>query len=348
MKKRLLLLSLLFFIANCARAERYAGEFLEIGVGGRAAAMGGAMTAHVSDGTSFYWNPAGGGYIQGIQVAGMYADLWEGLANYSVAGIALPVTGSVFSINWVRLGVPDIEQHPDYEQLLLLPDFQRYVIRDGDTIYYDTVQEYLMATGGAPEGVFTDAESAIFFSFAKLNQFTLDLGWSYFTLPMEMPIGGSVKLINQSLGDATGTGIGADFGMQFRFPLDEIVHEAWRAKFAWGFNLQDVTRTAVDWGENNKDAIPLNFRSGAALTQKLPGKRSQLTIAYDTEKRWERRRHIGLEYSIENVLSLRGGFWHDEWTAGAGISIWRAQVDYAYYVRDLGTTHRVSFALKLK
>lgn len=77
----LLLSSLL--VSTSSRAEKYAGEFLEIGVGGRGVAMGGAVTAHTGDALSFYWNPAGMAYVSGLHVSGMYADLWNGLANYS-------------------------------------------------------------------------------------------------------------------------------------------------------------------------------------------------------------------------------------------------------------------------
>src|SRR5262249_38275833 len=159
---------------------------------------------------------------------------------------------------------------------------------------------------------------------------TLDLGWSYFQIPMEVPIGASVKIINQRLGEASSSGIGVDAGTQLRFPMDMIIHEKWKAQLCWGINVQDLTRTALDWGENNRDAIPTNVRMGWALIQKLPGRESKLVFSYDTEERWERTRHFGLEYQMERVLSLRGGYWGDNWTAGAGINVWRAAVDYAY------------------
>ena len=333
-----LLLALIFVMP--AQAMKYAGEFLEIGVGAHGVAMGGAMTAHTDDASSFYWNPAGMAYVSGLQLNGMYADLWNGLANYSVAGVTLPVSGAVFSANWIRLGVPDIQRHQDYD------DLQFPLPVGNDTAH--SVQEYLMLTGAAPQGTFADNESAIFLTFAKQNAFTLDLGWSYFSVPMEIPIGASVKIINQKIGETGGSGIGADFGLQVRFPLSDVFYEHWKAKLAYGVNWQDATRTAVDWGENNKDAIPSNLRHGFALTQKMPGRDNKLTLSWDTEKRWEQTTHYGLEYKHANLLALRGGFWGNEWTAGAGVSVWRATVDYAYLTRELGATHRLSVALKLK
>ena len=154
MKNLIRILTLALIIAAPAQAAKYAGEFLELGVGARGIAMGGAMAAHTYDGSSFYWNPAGMGYVTGIQATGMYADLWDGLANFSSTGVTLPVTGSVFAINYVRLGVPDIQKHPDYdlqvaEILARAPAF-RFVVVDGDTIFSNSVQEYLASTCASP------------------------------------------------------------------------------------------------------------------------------------------------------------------------------------------------------
>lgn len=336
--KRFLLILMLASLSCPVQAAKYAGEFLEIGVGARGVGMGGAMAAHTDDPLSFYWNPAGMGYVSGAYASGMYADMWDGLANYSVAGLALPISGAVFSAHYVRLGVPDIEEHVDYT-------LARNRVINGDTL---TIQEYLLATGAAPRGVFGANETAIFLTFAKLNRVSLDFGWSYFQLPVEIPFGVNLKIINQSMKDAKGSGIGADIGGQFRVRMSDLFWEKWKASLAWGFNWQDVTRTAVDWGENNKDAIPPNFRQGFAYTHKLPGRDSKITLAYEGEKRWDYVHHFGAEYTFEKVLALRGGFWGEEWTAGAGLSVWRANVDYAYLSRELGNTHRVSVSFKLR
>ncbi len=45
--------------AGDTKVAKYAGEFLSIGVGGRALGMGSAAVALASDVTAGYWNPAG-------------------------------------------------------------------------------------------------------------------------------------------------------------------------------------------------------------------------------------------------------------------------------------------------
>jgi hypothetical protein len=338
MRRRILLISLCLMAWSSAQAARYAGEFLEIGVGARAVGMGGAVTAISDDPLGFYWNPAAIGYVNGLHLQGMYADLWNGLANYSVAGVTLPVSGAVLGLNYVRLGVPDIQEHPDYSGATSR-------VLNGDTL---SIQEYLLATGAQPKGIFGDNESAVFLTFAKLNRVTLDLGWAYFQIPLEIPVGASVKFISHSLKGASGSGVGVDFGGQLRVRMSDLLWKKWKATVAWGFNWQDATRTAIDWGEGNKDAIPPNFRNGVAFIQKLPGRDSRLTVSYDSEKRWDHTDHAGVEYVFHGVLALRGGYWGGEWTAGAGLSAWRVAVDYAYLSRELGNTHRVSLALKIR
>lgn len=344
MLRRVAFICLLLGGVSTVFSARYAGEFLEIGVGGRAVGMGGAFTAVADDPSAFYWNPCGLGYSEGLKFSGMYADLFGGLANYSVAGVAAEVPGAVVGINWIRLSVENIPRHPDYDNRLLFPY--------GDSLYgqpypYNDPRELIVARHGEPDGYFSDTESAIFLTFAKLNEFTLDLGWSYFTLPVQMPIGASVKIIQNSIDNASATGIGADVGAQIRLRTNDLIGRRWPGWLCWGFNLQDITRTQINWGKGVRDAIPTNFRVGAAYILETASLHSRFTFSYDTEKRYERTHHYGIEYSYEEVLMLRGGLWGDEWTAGAGIALWRAAIDYAYRARDLGTIHRVSLTLLL-
>ena len=76
-----------------------AAQFLKIGAGGRATAMGGANVALSADLSSSYWNPAGLGRINNIQV---YFENNEWLANtnynFGAVGFSVPKVG-VFCIS---------------------------------------------------------------------------------------------------------------------------------------------------------------------------------------------------------------------------------------------------------
>jgi len=63
LKKCLFLLTILITFGSTSNAQtviaKYAGEFMALGVGGRALGMGGAFVAVANDVTSGYYNPAG-------------------------------------------------------------------------------------------------------------------------------------------------------------------------------------------------------------------------------------------------------------------------------------------------
>ena len=104
------LLSMLFsysiLLGQFDNAGTSAANFLKIGVGGRAAAMGGAITGQVDDPTSLFWNPAGIANANGIEIAVNHTD-WIFDFTHSYFAAVLPA-GRVghfgLSINYLNLG----------------------------------------------------------------------------------------------------------------------------------------------------------------------------------------------------------------------------------------------------
>ena len=76
----------------CAEIHDHAGAtgmaFLKVGIGGRAAAMGGAYSAVSGDVTAGYWNPAGLTGIEGKDVVWMHSAWFQGIRG-EYAGLAL-------------------------------------------------------------------------------------------------------------------------------------------------------------------------------------------------------------------------------------------------------------------
>ncbi len=67
-----------------AQSGTAAAEFLEIPIGARATAMGGAFGATASDGTAMYWNPAGIARLQDQTATFEYAQWYAGVdVNYA-------------------------------------------------------------------------------------------------------------------------------------------------------------------------------------------------------------------------------------------------------------------------
>ena len=344
-KLLLVLLILTVLQTTVATGTQYAGEFLEIGVGGRALAMSGAYCALADDPSSFYWNPAGLARVPSISIWGMYSNhfgsLGDPLANHSVLGAVIPITGAALGIHWVRLAVDQIPIFPDYSEDAGYSQEQRKQLADG-----------------VPTGYFDDAEDALFISFAKMNRLNIDFGWAFFVLPIEIPYGVNLKMIRQKLYTEEAFGIGADVGIQLRFKLSDMFSLKFLGDFALGLTYQDFTKTGIDWGEGNTDVISQNLRFGLAYHQNIPSIRSEINFERVSNSRYPYDGRMGLEYIWNKTLSFRFGFnrldwghlvtgrWDDidfgVWTTGAGFHLWRIICDYAFLKAELGNAHRIS------
>jgi len=83
-----------------------AGNFLKLGVGARAAALGDAFTVIVDDSTSLYWNPAGLIRIKERQFSATY-NMWFAGINQGYLGMGFPLSmeGIVAGgVNYIDMG----------------------------------------------------------------------------------------------------------------------------------------------------------------------------------------------------------------------------------------------------
>lgn len=163
---------------------KYANEFLAIGVGARAAAMGNAHVAIADDVTSGYWNPAGL-LRQTTDYSGIlqHAEYFSGIAKYDYAAFSMPLdTLSALGFSIIRFGIDDI------------PD-TRFLYDASGAINYDNVR------------FFSAADYGFFASYAR-------------KLPVlgGLQLGGNFKVIHRKAGQfATAWGFGLDVGAQYTF-----------------------------------------------------------------------------------------------------------------------------------
>jgi long-subunit fatty acid transport protein len=75
------------------KAQKYSNEFLSIGVGARAQAMGSSVVASSSDAFSIFWNPAGLVDIEnnGLQLGIMHAEWFAGIGKHDVFSFSMPM-----------------------------------------------------------------------------------------------------------------------------------------------------------------------------------------------------------------------------------------------------------------
>jgi hypothetical protein len=190
--------------------QKYSNEFLSIGVGARAQAMGNAVVAGVDDVSAGMWNPAALTGIPadvGLQIAAMHSEWFAGVGKFDYAGILIPLTNSKrrLALSVVRFGIDEI------------PNTLTLYESDG-SINFDNVSE------------FSAADYAALLSYAQV-------------LPSksgQLSVGGNVKVVHRRIGPfAVAWGFGIDLAGHYRV-------NQWR----FGLLAQDITTTFNAWSFN--------------------------------------------------------------------------------------------------
>lgn len=88
-------------------ATKYAGEFQELGVGGRACAMGGIGVAQYVDPSVIYFNPAGS-YFTNRSALVMHAENFAGAVKNEFGSVIIPKGKMTFGFGLQYLSVGDI------------------------------------------------------------------------------------------------------------------------------------------------------------------------------------------------------------------------------------------------
>jgi hypothetical protein len=156
-------------------ATPYAGEFQDLGAGGRACAMGGTGFAQGVDPSALYFNPA---ITRGLlrSLLFMHAENFGGLVKNEYAAVIMPHSGTTLGLGLQYLSVNGIK-------LTTLPDTNQPPGAENPPYAYDTV--------GTRDAI-------LYANFSRGNDF---LGW-----------GGSLKLYYRNLSTITGYGGGLDLG----------------------------------------------------------------------------------------------------------------------------------------
>lgn len=314
---------------------RYAGAAMELGVGARPLALGGAATALVSTGETFYYNPSSLGLLQRPHINLMYAPTFgsfsEPLASYNYAGAAYPLHGDgTIAFNWTRYAVDDIPIYPDLS----------------GSSFAERNKDIALRPDGTALGYIQDVEDVFYFSFAKTLESILPLGWWYGDLPITIPLGLNFKLFRQKLGEASATGMGVDAGLMIKFNLGTLLNQRQLGDLSFGFSLLDMTQTAIIWSTEHKDRIHQTFTFGASYLQPLWFSQSSLNLYYTYLQKYEQRHLAGMEFAMKSV-AIRLGKNDAGLSAGAGLHWRHFFVDYAFVTNSFQDVHRVSCSISL-
>jgi hypothetical protein len=307
-----------------------AAQFLKIGAGCRAAALGGAYVAIADDAAALYWNPAGLARLDHNEVLLMHAD-WLAETNYNFGGVAISFGGNalgvfVTALNYGQWEVTTIDEPEGTGEIMDAGDF---------------------ALGATYARSLTDRFS-FGFNVKYIRQdiwhmnaqsFALDVGTLYITRFNDMRIAMSMS----------------NFGTKMKM----------EGKDARVFHDIDPGLTghneAIDaYLETESWDLPLNFRVGLAMDV-LSGDPIRWTVAIDALHPNDNTEAVnfGSELMYDDFIALRGGYTavgredsEEGLTFGGGVryplSLGTAvKIDYAY--SDWGRleyVHRFSMGLE--
>jgi len=305
---------------------KYAGEFIAIGVGGRALGLGGAYAALANDVTAGYWNPAGLSSLTYPQISLMHDERFGNLVNYDYGAIGIPMGPSAsLGISVIRLGVD--------------------AIADTRNAWSDINNNGLIEANEFDDSkvtYFNAADWALYVTYAR-------------TLTENLSYGANVKVIRREIAEASATGVGFDIGVQYRVSNE----------FRVGANFQDVTTTLVAWNTGTNELISPTLKVGSAYFIEAFGGRFAPAVDADVRfenRRYASNTHIGpvsvdlhsgVEFDFRNLVALRLGYSDiGSLNVGAGLHLPKLNLDYSFSKFDggnqLGNTHRISITFTLE
>ncbi len=286
----------LFFIASLSslgQAPKYSNEFLAIGTGARAKALGNSFVAISDDATAGYWNPAGLLRIEGdLQFSLMHAEYFAGIAKYDFGAVAFPIdTLSTIAFTYIRFGVDDI------------PNTTQLIDADGN-INYDRITS------------FSTADNAFLFSYAR---------------KMKIPglsVGANVKVVRRIIGSfANAWGFGLDLAAQYRkdnWQFGAIFRDVTGTFNAWNYTLDDefievLERTGNELPTNGLEVTVPKLIIGGAWGKPL-NSNFDILAEIDMDLTFDGKRntlissdfvsidpHVGVELGFKRVVYIRMG-----------------------------------------
>lgn len=346
----------LIFWADTLFGQKYSNEFLSIGVGARAQALGNAVVAQTNDVMSGVWNPAGLAAHedgQSTQIGAMHAEWFAGVGKFDYVGVMLPSNNDKrrLGLSFIRFGVDEI------------PNTLTLYESDG-TINFDNLRE------------FSAADYALLLSYAQKSKPKTTSQWFW---------GGNIKVIHRRIGPfANSWGFGLDGGIQYRrgnFRLGAMAKDITTSFNAWSFNFTEEERQTLELTNNE---VPINSLETTkpqiiiGVAQRFQFKKIGLTPELDFIVSTDGKRNtllssdpfsidpaIGIEADLNQTVFLRVGmnqFQKESSFAGksvlsprpgigVGLKVSALQIDYAF--TDLAAqentySHIISLILNLK
>jgi len=306
----------LVVLGNQASAAKYAGEFMYLGLGGRALGMGGAYASLADDGFACYWNPAG--TANGAhQAEFMHSSTFGGLVSYDAAGYARPLAHGGCGLALFRLSVKDIP----FTNSALIDLNGNGIMDPGERLDYSKI------------ALNSDNEWFFLANYSK-------------KLPRGVSAGINIKAAYKTVGPSAAWGLGLDAGALAELP--------WHLRA--GLAIMDITTTYLAWNTGHREVVNPTGRLGLSWRPAIKGAAPLILAGAADIRCEGRRAsaqfhagpvsadlHLGSEFWIKDRLALRLGLDQGRFAAGAGLKLARFNFDYAFLGSiDLGNSTRIS------
>ncbi len=308
----------------------------DIAAGARQAGMGHAFCAMSDDASAFCSNVAGTAFETSTILSGSYTSLHgtigTPLANLSWGGLQGTVQDISIGLNWLRLQSADQRIHPSYIGL------------NSQTV--DSLLRSTAMQSFTPE--YNDA-----FSMSAAHRFVLniDWGWNQYVLPIEIPVGGTLRYEHAKLSTVDGHALSADLAFMIRLNLRDMFFDDTYPMVVFGYSVQNIGAASMRWDNSWSDASKAQQQLGWSIIQPLASLHSQLSIDYDVASSSSSPTRLGLEWKYRKVYSLRCGWMGSVFCAGLGADLQFFRIDYAYQHSSqtfLAENHQISLSFRLE
>lgn len=282
--------------------------FLAIPAGARATAMGQAFTSVPNDVQGLAYNPALLASMVASQLSLQHLSYVEDITQESVA---YGKAGRNESISWGA--------SLNYLRVGGITRTAATNLSTGD--------------GFTEQGDFSTSDLALGVSAARV-------------IKDDWLVGGTAKLLRESLADASSTGAAGDIGVLYRTSMAR----------PWNIGASLLNVGYVSRFAEAAVSLPTTFRAGVSGQ---PFAQWLLSLDYVKRRDTAGEVDIGAEVTPRKIFSLRFGYRYafqrpdlgtlSDFSAGFGIRPGMWSVDYAFVpLGDLGLTHRVSLNIRFK
>ncbi len=312
MKKIIALIIILIYSISLS-AEKYAGEFLNLGVGVKAKSLGNAFVSIADDPTAIYWNSAGMQYSNNISFDIIHSEEYAGNLKYDAFALIYPFDNKThLGLLLTRIGI------------------------SGNPFTKLSVPEDISSVYAYKYVTYSDYAGYIAFS-SKLSS--------------KLSYGFCSKIIYKDIGNISASGLGLDIGLLFqaskklRFGIN--IRDIFGTPIWWNNSNTERINPNIFAGMSIDFILPILIKPVTLSLQSDIFFENRDFTSQVHYKNTSADFHAGLKIDFSKFIKLYAGFDRKYPTTGLEISYKQFRLNYAFQSNnDLSNCHRVSLGIR--